>query len=106
MFEARVGVDFRRYFSSMNCYGGLERRRRARAINAVQTIADFTAGGAVDQYLAVSAMLAVTLGGTEIAMPEEAEDAPPPPKRKRKVESEEEEPRARRRRRGGGRADE
>ena len=46
----------------------------------------------VDQYLAFTGMLAFTLGGSEIKMPEEAEEAPPPPKRKRKVESEDEEP--------------
>ena len=53
--------------------------------------ARFTAGGAVDQYLSGSAMFAVTWGGSEIKMPEEAEEAPPPPKRKRKA-SEDEEP--------------
>jgi hypothetical protein len=87
ILEARVSGDFRRYFSSMNCFGGTD--AGGQAINQCNT--RFTAGGAVDQYLAGSAMLAVTLGGSEIKMPEEAEEAPPP-KRKRKVESEEEEP--------------
>ncbi len=88
MIEARVSGDFRRYFSSMNCFGGLD--AGGQAINQCDT--RFTAGGAVDQYIAGSAMLAITLGGSEIKMPEEAEEAPPPPKRKRKVESEDEEP--------------
>ena len=87
ILEARVSGDFRRYFSSMNCFGGLD--AGGQAINQCNT--RFTAGGAVDQYLAGSAMLAVTLGGSEIKMPEEAEEAPPP-KRKRKVESEDEQP--------------
>ncbi|HXU04610.1 MAG TPA: hypothetical protein VN903_26795, partial [Polyangia bacterium] len=87
-WEARAVVDFRRYFSSMNCFGGLD--AGGQAIN--QCDVRFTAGGAVDQYIAGTLMLAITLGGTEIKMPEEAEEAPPPPKRKRKVESEEEEP--------------
>jgi hypothetical protein len=78
--EARLTGDIRRYFSSMNC-------------NASSMMCDarFTAGGAVDQYLSGSAMFAVTWGGSEIKMPEEAEEAPPPPKRKRKA-SEDEEP--------------
>jgi hypothetical protein len=87
MLEVRGSGDFRRYFSSMNCFGGLD--AGGQAIN--QCDARFTAGGAVDQYIAGSVMLAITLGGTEVKMPEEAEEAPPP-KRKRKVESEEEEP--------------
>ena len=52
---------------------------------------NFTAGGAVDQYITGGVVLAVTLGGSDVAMPE-AEEPPPPPKRKRKVESEDEEP--------------
>jgi hypothetical protein len=88
MLEARVSGDLRRYFSSMNCFGGLD--AGGQAIN--QCSPQFTAGGAVDQYFAATAMLAITLGGSEIKMPEEAEEAPPPPKRKRKVESEDEEP--------------
>jgi hypothetical protein len=88
MLEARLSGDFRRYFSSMNCFGGLD--AGGQAIN--QCDVRFTAGGAVDQYIAGTLMLAITLGGTEVKMPEEAEEAPPPPKRKRKVESEEEEP--------------
>lgn len=88
MLEARVSGDLRRYFSSMNCFGGTD--AGGQAIN--QCDPRFTAGGAVDQYIAGSAMLAVTLGGSEIKMPEEAEEAPPPPKRKRKVQSEDEEP--------------
>jgi hypothetical protein len=50
----------------------------------------FLAGGAVDQYLGGSVVLAITWGGTEIKMPEEAEEAPPPPKRKRKAQTEDE----------------
>jgi len=71
--EVRAVGDFRRYFSSMNC-------------NATNMVCDprFLAGGAVDQYLSGSVMFAFTWGGTEIKMPEEAEEAPPPPKRKRK----------------------
>jgi hypothetical protein len=88
ILEARLSGDFRRYFSSMNCFGGVD--AGGQAIN--QCDPRFTAGGAVDQYLAFTGMLAFTLGGSEIKMPEEAEEAPPPPKRKRKIESEDEEP--------------
>jgi len=93
MFEARVGVDWRRYFSSMNCYNpsapGGNQCIRTVMVNGQPTTLNFTAGGAVDQYLTFTAVLAVTMGGTEIARPE-AEEAPPPPKRKRKVDNEEE----------------
>jgi hypothetical protein len=80
MFEVRASGDFRRYFSSMNC-------------NATTMMCNprFVAGGAVDQYFSGSVSLAITMGGTEIAMPEAAEEPPPPPKRKRKA-SEDEEP--------------
>jgi hypothetical protein len=83
--EVRGEFDWRRYFSSMNC-------------NATTMVCNprFVAGGAVDQYLSGSVSFAVTLGGSEIKMPEEAEEPPPPPKRKRKM-SEDEEPGA-----GGG----
>jgi hypothetical protein len=90
-FEARLVGSFRRYFSSMNCSategGAVVNRCDRTGANGP----NFTAGGAVDQYLAGGVVIAVTLGGTEVAMPE-AEEPPPPPKRKRKVESEEEEP--------------
>jgi hypothetical protein len=88
LIEARASADLRRYFSSMNCFGGVD--AGGQAIN--QCDPRFTAGGAVDQYIAGTVMLVITLGGTELKAPEEAEEAPPPPKRKRKVESEEEEP--------------
>ena len=58
----------------MNCFGGLD--AGGQAIN--QCNPRFTAGGAVDQYIAGSAMLAITLGGTEIKVSEEAEEPPPP----------------------------
>jgi hypothetical protein len=77
--EARLLVDFRRYFSSMNC-------------NTTNMMCDvrFTAGGAVDQYISVSGVIAFTFGGTERVI-EEVEEAPPPPKRKRKKAAEDEE---------------
>ena len=94
MFEARLGVDWRRYFSSMNCYdpaagNGGNRCIRTVTTNGMTRTLNFTAGGAVDQYFVISAVLAVTLGGTEIAVSEE-EEPPPPPKRKRKTDNEEE----------------
>jgi len=67
---------------------------------------NFTAGGAVDQYFSVSAVIAFTFGGSEFKMPDEAEEPPPPPKRKRKVESEEEEPPLGKEVGGGGGGDE
>jgi hypothetical protein len=88
ILEARLTGDIRRYFSSMNCFAGVD--AGGQAIN--QCSPQFTAGGAVDQYITGTAVLAVTLGGSEIKLPEEAEEAPPPPKRKRKVQSEDEEP--------------
>jgi hypothetical protein len=72
--EVRAVGDFRRYFSSMNCNS-----------TNMACMPRFTAGGAVDQYLSGALVFAVTLGGSEIKMPEEAEEAPPPPKRKRKM---------------------
>ena len=86
MFEVRAMLDWRRYFSSMNCFGGLD--AGGAAIN--QCDAAFTAGGAIDQYFSGSLAIAMTMGGTEISAGE-AEAPPPPPKRKRKV-SEDEEP--------------
>jgi hypothetical protein len=91
MFELRAIVDWRRYFSSMNCFGGLD--PGGNAIN--QCMTTFTAGGAIDQYFSGGLAIAITMGGSEIAGAE-AEEPPPPPKRKRKV-SEDEEPGA-----GGG----
>jgi hypothetical protein len=88
MFVIRAGVDFRRYFSSMNCFGGID-PATMQAIN--QCAPEFTAGGAVDQYFAFFGGLALTMGGTDHNTAE-AEEAPPPPKRKRKLQSEEEEP--------------
>jgi hypothetical protein len=87
LIEFRAIGDLRRYFSSMNCFGGTD--AGGNAIN--QCDARFTAGGAVDQYISGSAMIAFTLGGSEVKTAAEAEE-PPPPKRKRKVQSEEEEP--------------
>jgi hypothetical protein len=86
LLEVRGVFDWRRYFSSMNC-------------NATTMVCPqrFTTGGAVDQYLSGSVVLAITMGGTDIKMPEEAEEPPPPPKRKRKAQTEDEEPGA-----GGG----
>ena len=77
--EARLVFDWRRYFSSMNC-------------NTTNMVCDtrFTAGGAVDQYISGSALIAFTFGGSDRAV-EEAEEAPPPPKRKRKKASDDEE---------------
>jgi len=95
MLEARVVADFRRYFSTFNCAGsgpGGTTVNRCDATSSVHPNQNFTAGGAIDQYLSFSAVIAVTMGGTDIVMPEEAEEAPPPPKRKRKVQSEDEEP--------------
>jgi hypothetical protein len=94
MIEARVVADFRRYFSSMNCAASGPSGttvNRCDATNSTHPNQNFTAGGAIDQYLSFSAVIAVTMGGSEIAMPEE-EEPPPPPKRKRKVQSEDEEP--------------
>jgi len=87
MFEVRAILDWRRYFSSMNCFGGLD--AGGMAINACNP--SFTAGGAIDQYFIGSVAIAMTMGGTEVKGAE-AEEAPPPPKRKRKVSSEDEEP--------------
>jgi len=93
-WEARLVFDFRRYFSSMNCYDPMAMNGGNRCIRTTSsgTMVNFTAGGAVDQYISGSAVIAFTFGGTEIRSADEAEEAPPPPKRKRKVESEEEEP--------------
>ena len=77
--EARLVFDWRRYFSSMNC--------NTTNMNCEDR---FTAGGAVDQYISGSALIAFTLGGSERTA-EEAEEAPPPPKRKRKKASDDEE---------------
>ena len=64
-------VDFRRYFSSMNCSG-------AASGNANKNCDDrFTAGGAVDQYIGVRPGLACTMGGRRRAV-EEAEAAAAP----------------------------
>ncbi|HEY7370580.1 MAG TPA: hypothetical protein VIF57_00270 [Polyangia bacterium] len=78
MLEVRASGDWRRYFSSMNC--------NATTMVCTQR---FVAGGAVDQYFSGSVTLAVTMGGTEIKMPEQAEEPPPPPKRKRKASEDE-----------------
>jgi hypothetical protein len=88
VLEARLAGDIRRYFSSMNCFGGTD--ASGNAIN--QCSPQFTAGGAVDQYISGMLTVAVTVGGTERVSAEEAEEPPPPPKRKRKSGSEEEEP--------------
>jgi hypothetical protein len=77
--EARLVFDWRRYFSSMNC--------NTTNMNCEDR---FTAGGAVDQYLSGSALIAFTFGGSERTV-DEAEEAPPPPKRKRKKASDDEE---------------
>jgi hypothetical protein len=90
MFEVRALVDWRRYFSSMNC-NTTNMDCRTRVVQIAGVDRTFVVGGAVDQYLSFNVVFAVTLGGTEIAMPE-AEEPPPPPKRKRKVQTEEEEP--------------
>jgi hypothetical protein len=87
MFEVRAILDWRRYFSSMNCFGGLD--ASGNAIN--NCMPAFTAGGAIDQYFSGGLAVAMTMGGTEVKGGE-AEEAPPPPKRKRKVSSEDEEP--------------
>jgi hypothetical protein len=95
MFEARVFADFRRYFSSMNCAASGPSGttvNRCDATNTTHLMYDFTAGGAIDQYISFGAVIAMTWGGSEIVMPEEAEEPPPPPKRKRKAQSEDEEP--------------
>jgi hypothetical protein len=96
MFEVRAGVDWRRYFSSMNCYdpaamnGGNRCIRTVTNSDGTMTEVNFTAGGAVDQYISGFAAIALTMGGTEIKT-SDAEEPPPPPKRKRKT-SEDEEP--------------
>ena len=111
-WEARVVFDFRRYFSSMNCYDPMAANGGNRCIRNItlpsgeMRTVNFTAGGAVDQYFSVSAVIAFTFGGSEFKMPDEAEEAPPPPKRKRKVESEEEEPPLGKEVGGGGGGDE
>jgi hypothetical protein len=78
-WEARVIIDWRRYFSAMNC-------------NTTTMVCDvrFTAGGAVDQYLSFSGGIAYTWGGSERTV-DEADDAPASPKRKRKKASDDEE---------------
>jgi hypothetical protein len=93
MFEGRLVGDLRRYFSSMNCSATVNGAlvNQCDENNPAHLGSNFTAGGAVDQYISVSAVFAVVMGGTEVAAAEEAE-APPPPKRKRKVESEDEQP--------------
>jgi len=94
-FEARLVGDFRRYFSSMNCAASGPSGttvNRCDATSSIHPNQNFTAGGAIDQYINVYAVIAVTMGGTDIVMPEEAEEPPPPPKRKRKAQSEDEEP--------------
>jgi hypothetical protein len=92
MLEARVGVDWRRYFSSMNCYDPAAMNGGNRCIRTLPTgeMVNFTAGGAVDQYWGFFGAVAILLGGTEVQS-SDAEEPPPPPKRKRKA-SEEEEP--------------
>jgi hypothetical protein len=86
LFEARLTGTFRRYFSSMNCYGGQDAGNMA--IN--NCAPEFTAGGAVDQYISGGVSIVMLMGGTETRP--ESEEPPPPPKRKRKVQSEDEEP--------------
>jgi hypothetical protein len=87
-FEVRAMGDIRRYFSSMNCFGGTD--AGGNAIN--QCSPQFTAGGAIDQYISGTGMVAFTWGGSETKTAEEAEAPPPPPKRKRKASEEEEPP--------------
>ncbi len=80
--EARLVFDWRRYFSSMNC--------NTTNMNCEDR---FTAGGAVDQYMSGSALIAFTWGGTERTA-DEAEEAPPPRKRKKASDDEESAPEA------------
>ncbi len=89
--ELRVVGSFRRYFSSMNCAATVNGAVVNRCDRSAAGLPNFTAGGAVDQYFSGAAVLAFTLGGTEIETAA-ADEPPPPPKRKRKAESEEEEP--------------
>ena len=93
MFEGRLVGDLRRYFSSMNCSATVNGAlvNQCDENSPAHPGSNFTAGGAVDQYISVSAVFAVIMGGTEVATAEEAE-APPPPKRKRKLQSEDEQP--------------
>ncbi|HMF41133.1 MAG TPA: hypothetical protein VKQ32_10575 [Polyangia bacterium] len=84
--ELRVVGGLRRYFSSMNCASNMNGTVVNTCMRTLPngTPVDFTVGGAVDQYISAGAVFAVNWGGSEIKMPEEAEEAPPPPKRKRK----------------------
>jgi hypothetical protein len=91
MLEVRAGVDLRRYFSSMNCYDPAAANGGNRCIRTVNgEMVNFTAGGAVDQYISFFVAGALVLGGSE-SRSSDAEEPPPPPKRKRKT-SEDEEP--------------
>ena len=81
-WEARVLVDFRRYFSSMNC-NTTNMDCRTRVVTVGGEPRTFVAGGAVDQYVTFGAMIAFTWGGSE-STADEAAEAAPPPKRKRK----------------------
>ncbi len=63
MFEVRAIFDWRRYFSSMNCFGGLD--AAGAAIN--DCFPQYTAGGAIDQYFSGGLAMAMTMGGSEIS---------------------------------------
>jgi len=76
--EVRAGVDYRRYFYSMNsqCVVG-------------GACDQYVAGGALDQYLTFGAMVAYRFGGSGSA--ESAEEPEAPSKRQRQPKSEDEE---------------
>ena len=61
-----MAVDFRRYFSSMNCGATVGGTFVNRCDRTAAGGPNFTAGGAVDQYISASAVLAVTMGGAAV----------------------------------------
>jgi len=105
ILEVRGVGGFRRYFSSMNCAATEAGAVVNRCDRSGTGGPNFTAGGAVDQYITVGVVFAVTMGGTEAPV-SESEEPPPPPKRKRKVESEDEEPPLGQEKQDGGGGDE
>jgi hypothetical protein len=73
--EARVGLDLRRYFYAMN----------SDKSDLTATPPNRVAGGAVDQYLSGSLMIAYVFGSASSASGgDESEEAPPPEKKKKK----------------------
>jgi hypothetical protein len=75
MIEARVNIQFRRYFFDMNSQATDMRR----------------AGGAIDQYISGGVGVAFLFGGSERLAPAEPEEEPAPKKKKKKKAAEDEE---------------